>query len=68
MPIASKKIRGVMQCPVCRKEKFVNVNNATGQTSQRCHNCGRLLLLDWDKMAATETKPIKGAYQMVVNE
>ncbi len=60
--------QNAIECIVCHKEKFVNVYNAKGQTSQRCHTCGRLLLLDWDNMTAQETKPIKGAFQMVVNQ
>lgn len=58
----------VIDCPVCHKEKFMNYHEAKGQTSQRCHNCGRFLIVDWDKMIATESKPIKGVYQMVANQ
>lgn len=49
-----------MECPACHKEKFISIQNAKGQTSQRCHTCGRFLVLDWDKMEATLSKPIKG--------
>lgn len=60
-------VANAIECPVCHKEKFINYHEAKGQTSQRCHNCGRFLILDWDEMKATESKPIKGAYKLVVN-
>lgn len=61
------KIKGAIRCPVCKKEKVIAYESASGKSSVRCHNCGRYLLVDWDKMTAQENEACKGAYRMVVN-
>lgn len=67
MTVGINKKINAMKCPVCGKSKFIAVENASGKTAEVCHVCKRYLLLDWDKMEAKETKPIKDAYKMVVN-
>ena len=52
-----KKIKGEIVCPVCRKERFVVYGDTSGQTSQHCGKCGRLLLLDYDSMDAVSIRP-----------
>ena len=62
-----EKIKGAIRCPVCKKEKVIAYEGASGKASVRCHKCGRYLLVDWDKMTAQENEACKGAYKMVVN-
>ena len=57
----------ILAPPVCKKEKVIAYESASGKSSVRCHNCGRYLLVDWDKMTAQENEACKGAYKMVVN-
>ena len=53
----TKRKKGVIICPVCRKEKFVVYVDTIGQTSSHCAKCGRLLLLNYDQMEAVPIKP-----------
>ena len=62
-----EKKKSVIVCPICKKGKFIAVENPSGKTSECCHVCKRYLLLDWDGMIAVESKAIKDAYKMVIN-
>lgn len=62
-----EKVKGVIPCPICKKGKVIAYESASGKSSVGCHNCGRYLLVDWDKMTAIENKACKDAYKMVVN-
>lgn len=62
-----EKVKGVIPCPICKKGKVIAYESASGKSSVGCHNCGRYLLVDWDKMIAVENKACKDAYKMVVN-
>lgn len=66
MPAVQDKIKGVILCPICKKEKVIAYEGASGKSSVRCHNCGRYFLIDWDAMTAKENKPCKNAYKMIV--
>ena len=54
-----------LSCPVCHKGKFLAVSNPKGLFSVKCAVCKRIVILDWNKMSAEESKPIKDAYKQV---
>ena len=65
--MVTEKVKGVIPCPICKKGKVIAYESASGKSSVGCHNCGRYLLVDWDKLTAVENKACKNAYKMVVN-
>lgn len=58
--IPPDRIKGIIQYPCCPKQTAVVSKDAHGQASVQCANCKRLILLDYDKMTASITKPCKG--------
>ncbi len=54
----STSIKGIINCPLCSKQKFYVYNNARGLLSVRCANCGRPILLDSDNLTAKVTRPM----------
>jgi len=55
------QIKGIIQFPCCPKQTVVAAVDAHGRASVQCANCKRFLLIDYDRMTATVTKPCKGA-------
>lgn len=50
----------VLACPYCQKGKTYSYG-AKGKESCNCHNCGRLVLWDFDRMMAYRAKAKKFA-------
>ena len=56
-----------LSCPVCKKGKFLAVSNPSGLFSVKCAVCKKIVILDWNRMQAEESKPVKDAYRQVKN-
>lgn len=52
-----------IKCPVCDKGRFINVDHASGKISVKCETCHKFILIDWDRMEAEKTEPIKYALE-----
>lgn len=48
-----------IKCPICNKGKFVDIYHSSGKNSVACSFCRQFIILDWDKMTATEGEKIK---------
>jgi len=57
-------VKGAIPCPCCLKEKIIAYRGASGKSSVRCRNCGKFILVDYDKMTAILVKAHKGAYKI----
>ena len=54
-------IKGMISYPCCPKQSAIVYEGAHGSASIQCSNCRKFLLLDYDTMTATITKPCRGA-------
>lgn len=52
-----------IKCPVCEKGRFINIDRASGKISVKCETCHKFILIDWDRMTAERTEPIKYALE-----
>lgn len=50
--------KGYISCPFCDSKTFVE-KGTHGRTISQC-KCKHFLILDYDRMTATPTKPIRG--------
>lgn len=57
-----QKIKGVIICPCCGKQKTVVYQGTTGSESHRCPTSGRMIKYDFDKMTAEIVKPIRSKF------
>ncbi len=47
--------------PCCKKEKIMVYEGSKGHSSNKCPNCGKYAVFDFDKMTATESEVLRGA-------
>lgn len=59
--------KGAVKCPHCGKGKVIVSADARGQSCQGCPKCKCWFIVDADTMTAWPAEPVKGAYDMVVN-
>jgi predicted RNA-binding Zn-ribbon protein involved in translation (DUF1610 family) len=51
--------KGFVPCPKCGKSKVMVSADARGHTSYECKVCGRLFMIDADKMTAVQSRAVR---------
>jgi len=56
--INQEYLKGIIDCPLCQKEKFFIYSDMRGRMSMRCWQCSRLVLVDGDNLTAQTIRPL----------
>lgn len=51
-------IKGIIPCPACSKKFVFAYSDARGHASVPCVRCGRISMVDYEKMSATLMPPL----------
>lgn len=52
-------LKGMVACPLCGKEFIYVYSDAKGHSSIPCVKCGRIIMIDYESMAAAIIHPLK---------
>lgn len=53
----SMDLKGVVACPACEKEFIFAYSDSKGHASVPCIRCGRIIMVDYEKLEATLIPP-----------
>lgn len=59
MSAGEMELKGIVACPVCKKEFVFVYMDARGHTSIPCQNCKRIILVDSEKLEGMLIPPTR---------
>lgn len=63
MDNCARKIKGIITYPCCSQEKIVVYEDTGGWTSNKCPNCGKYAMFDFEHMTAWKISAVRGVTQ-----